>query len=73
MTLLEDSSAWKSRRQHLKPKQLCKKWAGFNHPAIYGDTTKRTEPWERSCHSKDTHFLSGDGQVLLFFYWGYKE
>lgn len=41
MTLLQDSSTWRSRRQHLKAKQRCKKWAGFNHTAIYGDTTKR--------------------------------
>lgn len=41
MTLLQDSSAWKSRRKHLKAKQHSKKWAGFNHPAIYGDTAKR--------------------------------
>lgn len=41
MTLLQDSSAWKSRRQQLKAKQHCKKWAGFNHRAIYGDTAKK--------------------------------
>lgn len=41
MTLLQDSSTWKSGRQDLKAKQHCKKWAGFIHPTIYGDTAKR--------------------------------